>query len=442
MSVPSSAGPLIALADCDSFYASCEIVFRPDWAEKPLIVLGNNDGNIIARSRAAKALGIPMAAPLHQARAIIQRHNVIVRSANFALYSDLSQRVMRVLERYTPRLDVYSIDEAFLDLSPVASLPPAQRRAYIADVRATVRRWTGIPLSIGVASTKTLAKAAAEYAKKAPDASGVYALDAADGQAREALLRWLPAGDVWGIGPRRSRLLAGYGIHTAYDFAQADAHWVRRHLTVTGARTQLELCGVPCLALEDPPQRRKQFCVSRSFGRLVTDFAELREAVALFTAHVAEKCRAQRALATRLTVFATTNVFREDEPQHSASATVPLARATADTRELLQAASVALERVWRDGYRYHKAGVILGEFTGDAMRQGELFTDEQLTPGAIHRERERSEALMRTLDAINARFGRDMIRPLSAGTAQPWRMKQAWRSPRYTTRWNELAEVR
>lgn len=432
---------VVALADCDSFYASCEAVFRPDWAGRPLVVLGNNDGNIIARSREAKRLGIPMAAPLHQARSIIQRHDVIVCSANFALYSDLSQRVMSVLERYTPHLDIYSIDEAFLDLSPVAALPPARQRAYVAEARATVRRWTGIPISIGVATTKTLAKAAAEYAKKAPDAAGAYALDGRDAAAREALLRWLPVGDVWGIGPRRARFLAGYGVATAYDFTRADAHWVRRHLTVTGARTQLELRGIACLPLDDPPERRKQLCVSRSFGRPVTALDELREAVALFTAHVAEKLRAQRSLARRLTVFITTNMFREQEPQHHASAMVPLARATADTRELLQAASVALGRVWREGYRYHKAGVILGEFTGDALRQGELFSDEELTPGALHREYERSEALMRTLDAINARFGRDMIRPLSTGISQPWRMRQAWRSPRYTTRWEELAEA-
>jgi DNA polymerase V len=405
-------------------------------------VLGNNDGNIIARSRPAKALGIPMAAPLHQVRSIIEQHDVIVCSANFALYEDLSQRVMRVLERYTPRLDVYSIDEAFLDLSPVVDLPLAHQRAYLAEVRSTVRRWTGIPISIGLATTKTLAKAAAEYGKKAPDTGGVYALPTQDDAARETLLRWLPVADVWGIGPRRAKLLAGYSVNTAWDFAQYDARWVRKHLTVTGARTQLELRGVPCLSLDDPPERRKQLCVSRSFGKPVTALEHLREAVALFTAHAAEKCRAQHTLATRLTVFVNTNVFHEDEPQHCASATIALPRATADTRELLEAASAALERVWRAGYRYHKCGVILGEFTGDAIRQGELFADDDLAPGAIHRHRARSEELMRTLDAINARFGRDMIRPLSTGIAQPWRMRQAWRSPRYTTRWSELAGVR
>lgn len=437
----SATPSLVALADCDSFYASCEQIFRPDWFGKPLVVLGNNDGNIIARSRAAKQLGIPMAAALHQVHSIIEQHGVIVCSANFALYEDLSQRVMSVLERYTPRLDVYSIDEAFLDLSPVVGLPLARQRAYLAEVRATVKRWTGIPISIGMAPTKTLAKACAEFAKKLPAASGVYALPNQDSEARETLLRWLPVGDVWGIGPRRARFLAGYSIATAQDFATADARWVHRHLTVAGARTQLELRGVPCLSLDDPPERRKQLCVSRSFGRPVTDHAEMREAVALFTAHVAEKCRAQHTLATRVTVFVTTNHFRADEPQYHTNATIPLPRATADTRELLEAASAALARIWRDGYAFHKCGVILGEFTHDAIRQGELFSDEELTPGACHRERARSDELMRTLDAINARFGRDMIRPLSTGIEQPWKMRQSWRSPRYTTRWDELANV-
>jgi DNA polymerase V len=436
--------PLFGLADCDCFYSSCEAVFRPDWQGRPLVVLGNNDGNIIARSRQAKALGVPMGAALHQVRDLIQRHDIIVCSANFALYGDLSQRVMAILDQYTPQLDVYSIDEAFLGLAPVATLPLAQRRAFVAEARARVARWTGIPVSVGVAQTKTLAKAAAETAKHDPTQEGVCVLGSereAPG-AREALLRALPIGDVWGIGPRRARLLAGYGMVTALDLAQADARWVRQHLTVTGARTQLELRGVSCLPLDEPPAQRQQLCTSRSFGRPVTALSELREAAALFTAHGAERCRAQHTLARRLTMFVTTNEFRADEPQYSAHATLPLPRATADTLELLEAASAALARVWRPGFSYHKLGVILSEFTPDAVRQGELFSEAELTPGAIHRERERSEALMRTLDAINARFGRDVIRPLSAGIAQPWRMKQAQRSPRYTTRWSELAEVK
>lgn len=435
-----ASAPLIALADCNNFYASCEAVFRPDWRGRPLIVLGNNDGNIIARSAEAKRLGIPMGAAPHQVRDLIRQHGIIICSANFALYGDMSRRVMDTLERFTPQLDVYSIDEAFLDLSPVATLPLAQRHAFVAEARETVGRWTGIPISIGVATTKTLAKAAAERAKHETALQGVCLLSS-EVSEREALLSELPVGDVWGIGSRRAKLLASFGIITAYDLAQADARWVRKHLTVTGARTQLELRGVSCLPLDDPPERRQQLCTSRSFGRSVTELSDLREAAALFTAHVAERCRHQHTLATRLTVFLTTNVFREEEPQYNASTTIPLPRATADTLELLEAAGVALTRMFRPGFAYHKLGVILSEFTPDAVRQGELFSEAELAPGAIHRERARSEALMQTLDAINARFGRDMIRPLSAGIAQPWRMRQAQRSPRYTTRWEELAEI-
>ncbi len=436
MNAPTAPG-LVALADCDNFYASCETVFRPDWRGKPLIVLGNNDGNIIARSAAAKSLGIPMGAPLHQVRAIIRERGVIVCSANFAFYGDMSRRVMEVLERYTPQLDIYSIDEAFLDLSPVATLPPIQRRAFAVEARATVARWTGIPLTMGVAPTKTLAKAAAERSKRDPALGGVCVLGET-ASARDDLLRALPVGEVWGIGPRRAALLTRHGITTAYDLAQADTRWVRRHLSVTGARVQLELRGIACLPLDATPERRKQLCVSRSFGRPVTTLDELSEAAALFTAHVAERCRAQRTIATRLTLFLTTNPFREWEPQHSASATIPLPSATADTLALLRAAASALRRIYRPGYSYHKLGVILGSFTPDTPRQGELFGDGALTPAA----EEQREALMRTLDAINARFGRDMIRPLSAGVAQPWRMRQARRSPHYTTRWDELPETR
>lgn len=441
--LPGVRTPLFGLADCNNFYASCEAVFRPDWRGQPLVVLGNNDGNIIARSAAAKALGIPMGAALHQVRDRIRQHNIIVCSANFALYGDMSRRVMETLERYTPQLDVYSIDEAFLDLAPIATLPPVQRRAYLAEIHTTVARWTGIPISIGVATTKTLAKAAAKRAKQDPALGGVCVLGEAATSAREALLRDLPVADVWGIGPQRAKLLAGYGIVTAYDLAQADARWVRRRLTVTGARTQLELHGVSCLPLAPAPERRKQLCVSRSFGRPVTTLGDLREAAALFTAHVAERCRAQHTLARRLTLFLTTNPFRREQEAHqySASVTISLPRATADTLELLAASQQALARLYRPGFTYHKLGVMLGEFTPDALRQGELFSAAELTPAARHREEERSIALMQTLDAINARFGRDTIRPLSTGIAQPWRMKQAWRSPRYTTRWDELAEV-
>lgn len=416
--------PCFALADCDAFYASCEAVFRPALAERPTIVLGNNDGNIIARSATARSLGIPMGAPLHEVEHLVRRHNIAVCSANFALYGDLSARVHSVLGTFTPRLDVYSIDEAFLDVSAV---PLAWREGHALLIRETVRRWVGVPVSIGVAPTKTLAKAAAKRAKTLPD--GVYVLH---GQLETAaLLREMPVEDIWGIGPRRGAFLRRHLIKTAEDFAQTDYAWVKRHLTVMGARTLLELRGISCLPLEDMRGPKQQVCCSRSFGRPVTTLGELREAVAQYASWAAEKIRAQQSAATVLTVFITTNPFQKRRPQYSQSATIRLPRATDDTLEIVPAAHGALERIFRGGYAYHKVGVILGGVVPASPAQLSLFAPPD----------DSRRALMATLDAINGRHGHDTIRLAAAGLAQPWRMRQANRSPRYTTCWDELAQV-
>jgi len=289
-----------ALADCNNFYASCETVFRPDLEGRPLVVLGNNDGCIIARSNPAKALGIPMGAPLHSVASLVAKHGVAVCSANFALYGDMSSRVMAVLGRFTPRLDVYSIDEAFLDL---AAVPPEDRRAYATLIRQTVHQWTGIWVSLGVGATKTLSKLANERAKKLP--GGVLALCSEDETA--ALLRAMPVQEVWGIGPARGSFLRRHGIETAHDLACADAHWVKRHLYVPVARTQLELRGVSCLPLEAIRAPKKQVCCSRSFGRPIVALGELKEAVAQYASWACEKIRAQHSAAAVATVFLQTN---------------------------------------------------------------------------------------------------------------------------------------
>jgi len=428
----NSAVTSFGLADCNNFYATCETVFCPKLAGKPLIVLSNNDGNVIARSREAKTLGIPMGAPVHTLKQVIAQQGVTVCSANFALYGDLSQRVMDVLARFTPRLDCYSIDEAFLDLS--ATCAPAERLWYAQHIRETVHRWTGIWVSIGIAPTKTLAKAANDAAKHLPN--GALSLETPD--QIDALLAGMAVEDVWGIGKQRGVYLRQHKLATALDLQQADAAWVKRHLYVPVARTQWELRGVSCLPLTTTCAAHQQIMSSRSFGGPVTTLDELKEALAFHITRAAEKLRSQRSLAQVATISITTNRFRQHTPQYSRSATIRLTRPTASTSELLGAALAAVERIYRPGYSYHKAGILLADFVSDAITQQELFA-----PPADERQQE----VMRIMDAINARFGRDTIHLAALGAdksrkvAPAWQMRQAHLSPQYTTRWEALAHV-
>jgi DNA polymerase V len=410
---------------CNNFYASCERVFRPDLAQRPVVVLGNNDGNIIARSNEAKAIGIPMGEALYLVKQLVNKHRIAVCSANFALYGDMSNRVMEVLRRYTSRLDVYSIDEAFLDL---AHVPASAWAAHATDAREAVLRWTGIPLSIGVGTSKTLAKLAAEHAKEQP--GNVVALSSTEDV--RTLLAETPIEEVWGIGPSRAKFLKAHGFESAYDFAhRADPRWIQRHLTVVGARIQLELQGVTCLPFVTEHPAKKQVCCSRSFGQPVTEQSHLKEAIALYASWAAEKIRAQDTIARAVTEFLSTNSFQKHQPQYYKSATVTLQAPTCDTLELASAAVRAFERIYIQGYVYHKVGVILTRITPAEPRQLTLLDAPD----------PRRNELMRVIDEINGKFGRDTVRLGSTGTDQLWRMKQRARSPRYTTRWDEIAHV-
>ena len=417
----------IGLADCNNFYASCEAVFRPTLRGRPTIVLSNNDGCVIARSPEAKRLGITMGVAVHTLRALIAREHVAVCSANFALYGDMSGRIMDVLARYTEHLDVYSIDEAFLDFSAVA---PDEREQLATHIRATVYRWTGVRLSLGVARTKTLAKGANDAAKHL--ASGVLVLGSED--AEDEMLHGMDIEDVWGIASRRGTTLREHGIATALALKRADPAWVKRHLYLPVARTQMELRGIACLPMEPgaATATKQQIMCSRSFGRQIDSLAELRQTLATYTARAAEKARAQHTAATSLTIFITTNHFHEDQAQYSQSCGTMLPRATHDTCELLAAALHALERVYRAGYTYHKAGVILSGFVADDVQQETLF---DAPPDPRHRK------VMALMDTVNARYGRDTLRLLTSGLTRPWGMRQEHRSPRYTSRWSELAHA-
>jgi len=415
--------PVFALVDCNNFYASCERVFDPKLEEKPVVVLSNNDGIVVARSNEAKALGIGMGVPEFQLRRLIRSHNVQVYSSNYTLYGDMSQRVMDTLAQFSPDLEVYSIDEAFLSLSGFTSRNLTE---YGRTIRATVKRWTGIPVSVGIAESKTLAKVAGRVAKRSPDAAGIFDLTAC--QDRDALLAKTAVNDVWGIGPNYARMLTQHGIQTAFDLRGADDHWIRKRMGVVGARIVQELRGVSCLALEDCPAPKQGITVSRSFGRPVTTLAEMKEAVAFYIGRAAEKLREERLAVTVLTVFLTTNTFK-DEPQYSNAVTIKLPVSTDSTSALLRYALSGMERIYRDGYRYKKAGVMLTALVPASQVQGDLF-DQQ--------DRERSGRLMRTLDRLNDHMGAGTLRYAAEGITKRWRARFERRSPAYTTNWHDL----
>lgn len=418
------------LVDCNNFYVSCERVFNPSLEGKPVMVLSNNDGCVVARSDEVKALGVPMGAPVFKYRALIERHDIRVFSSNYTLYGDMSRRVMAVLSRFTPDMEIYSIDEAFLSFPEGTG---SERLELLARrMRETVRRWTGIPVSIGIGSTKTLAKAANKIAKSEPGHRGVFNIT-----GREDTDRWLegiPVGEVWGIGRRHERSLKRHGIYTARQLKTAPDDWIRRHLSVTGLRTVWELRGISCIPLEESPPSKKGIASSRTFERWVETKEELQEAVSLYTTRAAEKLRANRLLASCLQVYLTTSPYRKG-PRYANALTLHLPVPTAYTPLLVSTARRGIGRIFKPGYPYKKAGVLLFGLSRQGMRQASLFY-------AGGEERfARQDRLMKAVDTVNARYGRDTLRVASSGIERPWRSHPSSRSPRYTTCWNELPEA-
>lgn len=416
----------IALVDCNNFYASCERLFQPGLRGRPVVVLSNNDGCVIARSNEAKALGIEMGEPWHICRKRVDTQGVIVRSSNYTLYVDMSARVMRVLEGFTPDLEVYSIDEAFLGLAGFEGRLDAHGRA----LRATVLQWTGIPVSVGIAPTKTLAKLANRTAKKTPESGGVLVL-LTDGEQEAALAR-VALTDLWGVAGRMAERLMAIGIRTPLDLRQADAKFVRMHTSVVMERMVLELQGVPCIGLEEAPPDRKTIIASRSFGRRVTERHELEEAVTTFTMRAAEKLRRQDLACGRLAVFVTTDKHRPQDRQYAGERAVTLPVATADTGRLNRAALRGLDALFRPGHAYKKAGVMLLNLVPAGTVQGGLFDAP---------DDARSLARMKALDALNARFGRGTVTYAAMGSRPGWKLRTEFISPRYTTAWADLLTV-
>ena len=415
----------IALIDCNSFYASCERVFRPDLRRVPIVVLSNNDGCVIARSADAKP-HVKMGEPYHKIRDVLRRHGIVAFSSNYALYGDMSQRVMTVIESMVPALEVYSIDEAFADLTGI-SAPDRLAR----EVRAQVLKQTGIPTGIGIAPTKTLAKLANAAAKKwQQHTGGVVHLDTP--AKRDWLLQHMPVDEVWGVGRRMKEHLALAGIKTAWDLAHADAWTLRKRHSVVIEKTARELRGVPCLDLDDEPQPKQEICSSRAFGQRLDDIEPIREAVATYAARACEKLRAQGSLCKQVRVSIRTGMFNPNEAKFAKGIICELPFPSDDTRLIIKAASQGLDAIYRTGYAYAKAEILLMDLRQRGEFSGDLFAQEQP---------ESSERVMEVLDQINARWGRGTLRPARVPATPGWGMRRELLSPRYTTDWNGLWTV-
>ncbi|UZP67132.1 Y-family DNA polymerase [Desulfovibrio mangrovi] len=429
--------PIFALVDCNNFYCSCERVFRPDLATRPVVVLSNNDGCVIARSNEAKALGIAMGAPYFKHRHLLNRTGTAVFSSNYALYGDMSSRVMQVLSMFSPDMEVYSIDEAFLRMDGFRS---RNLTGYAQQMREQVRQWTGIPVSVGMGPTKTLAKIASRVCKKTPAFKGVFDMTRYwdSPAAVDRILDTVGVEDVWGVGRRYAAKLAKRGVHTARQLRDLSDEWVRRHMTVVGLHIVLELRGISCIKLEEAPAPRRSIVSSRSFGAPVELRAHAHEAVAAYMTRAAEKLRRESLVAHSVGVFVRTNSFKKEEPQYSNFITRNLARPSDYTPLLLHEGRELLDAIFKDGYRYKKVGVMLAGLESKHGRQGNLL---DCLSGETERDGAR-DALMRATDAINARFGRGTVQFAAGGVKTEWQMRQDFRSPRYTTDWKELAAVR
>lgn len=413
-----------ALSDGNSFYCSCERVFEPALEGQPIIVLSNNDGCAIARTPEAKALGIPMGAPWFKIRDFCEANGVVVRSSNYVLYRDMSRRVNEVYRAFADDVEVYSIDESFLDFTGI--LDPMD---HARSMRRTVRRWTGIPTCVGIGPTRVLAKVANHLAKKRPEMDGVCDLSCA--AERDRLLPTVEIGDVWGIGRASVAKLKAVGVHTAADLRSLDPRLARSLLTVTGERLIRELNAIRCQDLELTTPIRKGIAVTRSFGASVTTLSDMLQATTFYAARAGEKLRRYGVVAPHLSVFFHTGEFR-DGPHRSVSGLARMREPTSDTLELVRGASSVTKRIWADGFRYAKAGVILDG----------LLTPEKTMKALIDAPDPRRDALMSAMDDLNGRFGRGALFPGSAGVRRAWTLKASMRSAAYTSRLREVPIVK
>lgn len=421
---------IFALVDCNNFYVSVERVFNPKLEGKPVVVLSNNDGVIIARSNEAKALGIKMATPVFKVRDIIEKYDVKVFSSNYVLYGDMSNRVIAILREAAPEVEIYSIDEAFLKLDGIQE----NFKKFGHDIRDKVKKWTGIPISVGIAKTKTLSKVANELAKKSPQYNGVLDISGLNDKDVDKYLQQFDISDVWGVGRKLSPMLRIHGIKTACDLKYADDQWIRKSINVLGLKTVHELRGIPCIEIQQNPAPQKSIASTRSFGRPVTTLTELKQAVAMYCTIAAEKLRKGGQVGFAIQVFIHTNCNRKDQAQYANSAAGMFSQPTSHTPTIIKTAHFILKQIYKPGYKYKKAGIILTKLMPKDQIQLDLFNEYQTTP---HKDR-----IMQTIDKINAKYGRNTLNPAALGITKPWKMRQLKKSKRFTTNWNEVIIIK
>lgn len=415
---------MYALIDCNNFFASCERVFNPSLNNKPVVVLSNNDGCVIARSNEAKKLGIPMGAPAFQFEALLERYNVAIYSTNFALYSDMSRRVMSILSNYSPLQEVYSIDECFLDLSGI--LEDLQK--YGVKMREHVFKWTGIPISIGIAPTKSLAKVANRIAKKFPEkTNNVYVIDTES--KREKALKWIDAEDIWGIGRRNAKKLYAINVFKGIEFTELSEAWVLKNMTITGLNLQRDLKGIPTIEM-DISEKKKSIATTRTFEKEYRSFDEVKERVVTFTMLCAEKLRMQHSLCNSLMVFIETARFKESEEFYSNSMLIKLPFPTSSSLELVKFAEETVQKIFKNHKNYKRAGVILLDFVSEKSYQASLFFNSN----------PKHKKLMEAIDRVNHKYGSNLIR-LASQDKRTYKMKQQHLSRAYTTKFDEILEV-
>lgn len=417
---------VFALVDCNNFYASCERLFRPDLIGRPIVVLSNNDGCIIARSNEAKELGVIMGAPFFKMQSLIRAHKIKVFSSNYALYGDLSHRVMAVLQQLEPEVEIYSIDEAFMSL-PASKISSLTEYSHL--VKERIKQCVGLPVSVGIGTTKTLAKVANQTAKKNAHYQGV--LDLTEDKNIAEILEETRVEDIWGIGRQYTRKLNDCGIYNGLQLKGANDNWLRKNLTISGLRTVMELRGTSCLSLEASQSSRKSIVSSRSFGRAVNSLADLQEAVSTYAATAAKKLRSQNLVAGSIHIFLTTNQFQKDHPQYSKSIMVSLPQPSSYTPSFIKSSLHGLGKIYKPGYHYQKVGVMLTGLTSNSCKQLSLFNPERME----------NDGLMNAVDHINAKWGRNTIQSAAEGFVKPWSMQQSYKSPSYTTDWQELPVV-